>query len=170
MGFKFIYMKGYALFLEEKITKCRKYILYQNLKIFLSRITGPISTKLGTKTSLGEGDSTLKRKGPYNSQKRDCVFFSLNQHYGIIISCANVFIYGDWMKNLPKLINAFLLQDFSFLADFLCGIKAFYWHTLNSNTPLNTGHLLYVTAQHVSHWNTCGSIKERQCKTVFNIK
>ena len=33
-------------------------------KIFLSRTTEPISTKLGTKTTLGEGDLVCSNEGP----------------------------------------------------------------------------------------------------------
>ena len=47
-GYKFVQIKASALFQGEIITKYRIYI-DENKKIFFSRTTGPISTKLGTK-------------------------------------------------------------------------------------------------------------------------
>ena len=60
---------------NNEITK----ILWQNLKNVFSRITEPIITEpISTKLSKNiwdEGDSTLNKQGPYNSQKGDNVFF-----------------------------------------------------------------------------------------------
>ena len=53
-GFKFVQMKGPALFQGEIIVEIVK-IHWQNLKIYFSRTTGSISTK----ASLDEGDSNL---------------------------------------------------------------------------------------------------------------
>ena len=47
-GFKFVQMKGAALFQGEIITKLRKYIDKCKKKKLLLRTTGPMSTNLGT--------------------------------------------------------------------------------------------------------------------------
>ena len=53
-GFKFVQMKGPALFQGEIITKAWNYI-YEILKIFFSRTNEPISTNLGTNHSWMKG-------------------------------------------------------------------------------------------------------------------
>ena len=118
-------LKGYALFWGEKITKC------WNLKIFLFRTAGPISTKSRHKASLDVLTENLAQivlgwinsylfiwralpffewrnnevsklhalpkfenlplQNHWSNFKKEIYVF-LNQHYGIIISSANVFM------------------------------------------------------------------------------
>jgi hypothetical protein len=52
--FKIIQIKGQVLFKGEIITKIQK-IGWCHLKIFFSRTTGPILTRLGTKHPLAKG-------------------------------------------------------------------------------------------------------------------
>ena len=56
----------------------------RNLKIFFSRTTGPISTKLGAKLPWVKGIQVSSNEEPINSHEVINVF-SLNQHYDIII-------------------------------------------------------------------------------------
>ena len=84
-GFKFVQMKGTALFQGEIITKYWKYI-DKIKKIFFSRTTEPISTKLGTKHPWVKGIQISLNEEPINSPIINNVFFSsLNQSYDIII-------------------------------------------------------------------------------------
>ena len=60
-------------------------INWRNLKIFFSRTTGPISTKLGTTHSLLNGIWFYSKKNNLILIKIVMFFFSLNQRYDIII-------------------------------------------------------------------------------------
>ena len=62
-GFKFVQMKGLALFQREIITKIAKKH-WRNSKIFFSRTTEPISTKLGTKHPWVKGIQVCSNEGP----------------------------------------------------------------------------------------------------------
>ena len=68
-----------------KLRKCIEEIL----KIFFSKTTEPVSTKLLHKASLDETNSSLHKYGPFSSQNGD--FFSLLINV-VIYLCANVFM------------------------------------------------------------------------------
>ena len=70
-------MKGPALFQGEIVMNWQKYI-DEILKIFLSRTTGPISTKLGTKHPWMKGIQVC-------SNEKSTYAHSLNQCCDIII-------------------------------------------------------------------------------------
>ena len=55
-------------------------------KIFDSKTTRPVSTKLGTKHPYVKGTQAFTNKGPFDSQKGDNDFFPFNQHDGIHIA------------------------------------------------------------------------------------
>ena len=44
---------------------------------------------------MGDGVLTLNELGPFSFQRKD-IFF--NQHCGLILSCANVFIDWNWLS------------------------------------------------------------------------
>ena len=69
-GFKFVQIKGPSLFQGEIITQIAK-IYWSYLKIFFSRTTGPISTKLGTEHHWVKGIQVCWNEGPHLSQRGD---------------------------------------------------------------------------------------------------
>ena len=65
----FIQMKGHAFLQGDIIAKMSNYI--EHIKIFFSRSTGIISSKLGTKHPWRKGIQVCSNEGPRLSPRRD---------------------------------------------------------------------------------------------------
>ena len=82
---KFYQMRGHVLFQGEINMKFQK-IHWRNLKIFSSRTTGPISTKLGTKRPSMKGTDCFTTIEHSNLKKEIIAFSAPNQRYNITIA------------------------------------------------------------------------------------
>ena len=90
------------------------HLHWQNYKIFFSRTTGPIWTKLGTKLPWVKGIQVSLNEEPINSHEVYGFFSSLNQHYDIII-CVNWFELFSQVSDVahgPLVVFIYIFSSF----------------------------------------------------------
>ena len=85
-------------------------IHYISLKIFFSRIIGPISTKLGVR-----GHKVLHIRITQLSKKISWIFYSPNPHYYIIIALSNWVYWFELVSQMSNVAHWPLVVDIVYL-------------------------------------------------------